>query len=424
MLDDAPPELMALLSEARFACRPDGNAALRHVHILAASVRVLHWYPNFLAGGAVANAVFGLAEAQAARGADVVIAAAESSAPLMYGPLSPTLARIHAWRPRWSVAGLGAQRRGMDVEERSRLVTLAPDVVHVHAEFNLDNFWAPRLFRCPLVLSPHGAFNPVVLTKTRRLAKRAYALVAMRRLYRHVTFHALSPLEREHIEAFVPNAHTYCVPQGPGPLVELHDPPAHRRDPSSAVEFITVGRLDVYTKGLDLLLSAFAAALRSRPASATLTLVGPDWNAGRARLEAQAQELGILDYVHFTGAVLPAAVGALLANAGAYVQASRHEGLSLSVTEALLAGKPTIMTNVNGSAAYREVVSLPHVRVVTPATDQLTAAIIEFVDESSQLAVEGQRARPGLSTFFSWERVAQVHLEKYADLAAVKLGHG
>jgi glycosyltransferase involved in cell wall biosynthesis len=379
-------------------------------------VRVLHWYPNFLAGGAVANAVFGLAEAQAAHGADVVIAAAESSVPLMYGPLRPQGARVHSWRPSWAIRGIGAQRRGMKNDERRRLMNLAPDVVHIHAEFNLDNFWAPRLFSCPLVLSPHGAFNPVVLVKTRRWTKRAYALVATRRLYRHVTFHALSLFERDHIEALVPNARTYCAPQGPGPLVDLGGTPPQPFDSSSTVEFITVTRLDVYTKGLDLLLPALSTALRSRPNSAMLTLVGPDWNGGRARLEAQAEGLGILDRIRFSGAVPPAAVGVLLANASAYVQASRHEGLSLSVTEALLAGKPTIMTNVNGAAAYDEVASLPHVRIVAPESDQLATAMIEYIDEIHQLAVEGQRARPALSNLFSWTRVAQLHLEKYAEL--------
>jgi glycosyltransferase involved in cell wall biosynthesis len=387
-------------------------------------VRVLHWYPNFLAGGAVSNTVLGLAEAQASHGADVVIASAESTASEVYGRLDPQQAYVHSWRPSWSVRGVGAQRRGISHEERRRLVRLAPDVVHVHAEFNLDNFWAPRLFSCPLVLSPHGAFNPVVLTKTRRWAKRAYRWVATHRLYKHVTFHALSPLELGHIEAFVPNARAYCAPQGPGPLVDFREPTAHPIGSTSAVEFITVSRLDVYTKGLDLLLAAFQKTLLARPARATLTVVGPDWNGGRARLEAQAQSLGISDAIRYTGSVPAAAVGGLLANASAYVQASRHEGLSLSVTEALVAGKPTIMTNVNGAAAYDEVASLLQVGVVTPAIDDLSNAMIGFIDDIAVLSAEGLRTRPALLDFFSWSRVAELHLSQYAELRRIVSSSG
>src|SRR5437868_8134387 len=84
-----------LTSEARTSRRPstrDRERPLRacgtadriasRIHRLASPVgcdvlRVLHWQPSFLAGGAVANSVVDLAVAEARAGAEVVIAAAD-----------------------------------------------------------------------------------------------------------------------------------------------------------------------------------------------------------------------------------------------------------------------------------------------------------------------------------------------------------
>src|SRR5207248_2554305 len=67
------------------------------------------------------------------------------------------------------------------------------------------------------------------------------------------------------------------------------------------IRLVSVGRLDVYTKGLDILLDAFAAARASAPVE--LTVVGPDWNGGRAELERRAASLGLDGSLRFTGAL-------------------------------------------------------------------------------------------------------------------------
>jgi glycosyltransferase involved in cell wall biosynthesis len=379
-------------------------------------MRVVHWAPGFLAGGAVANSVVGLAEAQARSGADVIIAAAEVDKLHVYGEPTLELSTIARWKPTWVITRFGLQLRGLGASNRRKLACLNPDVVHIHGEFNPDNCWPPYLFPCPLVVSPHGAFNPVVLTSGQRHMKRAYINVAQRLLYRRSTFHALSPLEAKHIAAAVRGSRIYCVPQGPGSPIDPTSPPRPRHTESAVVEFVTICRLDVFTKGLDLLLEAFARTVAARPCRAALKLIGPDSRGGRATLEEQARRLEVADRVCFTGVVAASEIERHLANASAYIQASRHEGLSLSVTEALLAGKPTIMTSANGASAYAEVVSLPHVSVVEPDVKQLTAAMVDFIDHIAELEEAAVKTRHGLSQFFSWDRVARAHLHEYAEL--------
>lgn len=59
------------------------------------------------------------------------------------------------------------------------LRAMQPDGVHAHGEFNPDNWWAPRLWDCPIILSPQGAFHPTV--RARRPWEKLYISVGLLR---------------------------------------------------------------------------------------------------------------------------------------------------------------------------------------------------------------------------------------------------
>jgi len=125
-----------------------------------------------------------------------------------------------------------------------------------------------------------------VLQKSRALGKRAYLPLARRLLYSKLAaIHALSPDESRDVHTALGDRSVYTVPQG-GNVRVRPAPETERR--GGPLRLVSVGRLDVFTKGLDILLDAFAAARASAPVE--LTVVGPDWNGGRAELERRAAE--------------------------------------------------------------------------------------------------------------------------------------
>ena len=379
-------------------------------------MRVLHWYPNFFAGGGVANAVLGLAVSQARLGAEVAVAAATPSGPPLYETMSGGGAvTLVEWRPRWTVRAQGCLLRGVPHDAARRLQAAAPDVVHIHGEFNPDNFWVPRLFTCPVIVSPHGTFHPEVIRKSRRAAKRVYLAAARRMLYRRVgAFHALSAFEAEYVRRLVPGGRVYCAPQGPNVLAAAVATGERPRPWDGAVRLAFVGRLDIYTKGLDLLLEAFADAGRRVPgAGLELMLVGPEWRGSLTWLQRRAQVLGVAPRVRFAGALTASQVAAALREADVYIQLSRHEGFPLSVSEALLVGKPAILSAAVGPVAYAEIAALPHVRVVPPSAQEAADAVVEFVRRLPELQQAAERSLPEVREFFSWERAARLHLEAY-----------
>ena len=101
-----------------------------------------------------------------------------------------------------------------------------------------------------------------------------------------------------------------------------------------------VGRLSP-EKGQRVLLSAFGEVASRHPA-ARLLLIGD--GEERARLEAQARELGIGAATRFLG--MRADVPALIAACDVVVLPSHHEGLPLVLLEAMAAGKAVVATAV------------------------------------------------------------------------------
>ena len=387
-------------------------------------MHVLHWFPNFSAGGGVANSVYSLGAAQSAVGADVSIVSLPHDDPV-YGPLAsnPELALT-----RWEGTAFGHGRMGLHVPSRAtrrELRELGPDIVHIHAEFNPDNWWPPRLWSCPIVLSPHGAFHSAVVERRAR-RKASYIAVARRALYRRVSrFHALSPAEQSDIVGALPTARTYVVPQGPSPAVtkllsentgvaaaDLKD------DQSRPVRLLFLGRIDVQVKGLDILVEALARAFHEGgdERAATLTLVGPDRGQGAARLRALAAGLGVGHLVEIREHVPQAEIPALLQDCDVYVQLSRNEGSPLSLNDALALGKPAIVSNRIGTISCDEIKTLAHVVAVEPTPTEAARAITDVLTNVGNLRRLAHEAHPRVRAFLSWERAADRHLELYSAL--------
>lgn len=372
-------------------------------------MRIVHWYPNFLGGGGVANAVLGLATAQAELGHDVQVVAAEPRNAPLYEPMDVDGVQLTTFRERRRVQRAGLRLRLLEPADKERLRALAPDAVHAHGEFNPDNLWAVRLFDAPAFLSPQGAFHPVVLQKSRRLGKHAYLPVARRFLYsRLAALHVLSPDEARDVRAALGDLPVYTAPQGGNVRVK---PFARRGTTGGPVRFVSVGRLDVYTKGLDVLLESFAASRATAPVE--LTVVGPDWNGGRRALEDRAAELGLAESVRFTGPLPGAEVAHELRRGDVYVQLSRHEGLPLAVTEALAAGKPAVLSSAIGTCSIPEVQRFRHVIVTEPNAHAATSALARAARSIDELRAAAEESADDVAELFSWRRIAQLHVDRY-----------
>jgi glycosyltransferase involved in cell wall biosynthesis len=388
-------------------------------------MRVLHWFPNYFHGGGVANAITGLATAQAERGDAVAIAGVRDDVEPMYGEQEQHAAvTLLAWQPAVTMRVGTLTVRPPAPAARRMLRDWKPDVVHVHAEFAPDNFWATSVFRCPILLSFHGALHPEVFAKGRAAQKHLYLAAAQRTLYRRVArFVALCPAEAADIERVLPERAVDTIPLGPGRHVACMAAHGGPNEPGTArargIAIVSVGRLDVYTKGLDLLVAAFAKAKAELGgALGHLTFVGPDWLDGRRALEDQVRRAGLCASVSFAGGVAVADVARYLADADMYVQLSRHDAFPLSVVDALACGMPSVLSSAIGTTSYPEVAAMPSVRITEPDVDAAASALTQLVAEYRNGAFTRADAAADARRLFAWDRIADAHDAAYRAAAS------
>ncbi len=281
------------------------------------------------------------------------------AAPRLPGPLGHLAFLLHAWR---------TSRR------------LRPDLVWSEDPLTagLAAWCAARRARCPLVIAVRGdllRLNRVRWSWLNRAVQQALTLFLIRRADRvRVVFQRLGA----DLRAIGLPAEKVVVLASPTDLSRFDpEPPRGRRAAWRArlgwdeqqVGVLFVGSLNA-TKGLDLLLDAFAAAHRDEPAL-RLGLIGD--GPLRHELETRAARLGVAAAVTFAGSVGHDEVPAVLAAADALALTSRDEGLPRAAVEAAAMERPLIITDVGGCA--ETVVDGVSGYLVAPATDSIATAL-------------------------------------------------
>lgn len=158
--------------------------------------------------------------------------------------------------------------------------------------------------------------------------------------------------------------------------------------PSDAVVFICVANMTP-KKNHAMLIQAFDCAADRCEQDIRLVLVGQDATEGGA-LRAQAQSLKNSAAIVFWGQH-PCATD-LMYEADVFVLASNHEGLPISLLEAMSVGLPSIVTCAGGMRAV--VGDNCGVAIDIGARDQLTDAVVSLAgDRDARCAMGGQAKR-------------------------------
>jgi glycosyltransferase involved in cell wall biosynthesis len=179
------------------------------------------------------------------------------------------------------------------------------------------------------------------------------------------------------------------------------------------VRVVFVGRLHPQ-KGLDVLLEAFRAVLESAPERRwRLSVLGD--GPLRARLEAQAERLGLGGAVEFCGAV--GDVPARLLSSDIFVLPSQAEGMSNALLEAMAHGLPVVATRVSGNVDLIED-GVNGLLVAPGEPAELARALRRLGDDGELRARLGRAARAAIEAGFSMTAVAAEYLRLYRALHA------
>lgn len=219
-----------------------------------------------------------------------------------------------------------------------------PDILHFHSGFIPRSTsiakWARRQ-SIPYAVTPNGNCSVKLLQRRPAFKIPYWYMFEKPYLDRAAFIHAVGDRRQiEHLKVCAPIVDAQngidlnALPSASNASLILERLPhwANRKI------FLFIGRLDVRQKGLDLLMSGFALAVRDG-LDACLLLVGPDWQNGRRTLEKLQQSLQLERSVFFWGASYGHEKFDLLKGADFFVHPSRWEGMSFSVIEAMACRK-------------------------------------------------------------------------------------
>lgn len=188
------------------------------------------------------------------------------------------------------------------------------------------------------VLTAHGAYNRVAMQKSALRKKIYYRLFEKKMLQTCRKIHCIGESEVAGLHALLPEAPTVLIPYG----YDLGTTEPVNAGPQEKMIFGFVGRLDIYTKGLDLLLDAYEA-FSQKTKAAELWIVGD--GAGRSFLEKEIAARRLEEKVLLLGSKFGQEKTELLQQMHVFVHPSRNEGLPISVIEAAGFGIPCLVSS-------------------------------------------------------------------------------
>ncbi len=172
--------------------------------------------------------------------------------------------------------------------------------------------------------------------------------------------------------------------------------------------WVVVGRIDRH-KGIDRLLDALVHLK-----DVELIAIGPDAGS-RAELEALAERLGLSGRVRFVGEVRPSELPDWFSEAELAVFPSRHEAFGIAVVEAMAAGCPVAVSDIDAHRALVE--------------EGRTGFVIDFSQPAwaaARLAVASASKGVGLAAreaalAHGWDRRVEDWNEAYVELLGRRL---
>lgn len=290
------------------------------------------------------------------------------------------------------------------------------DIIHVHNVYGPGSwaYYFNRIFkRTPIVGTPHGddvQIKPQINYGV-RLSRKADKIVR-RNLNAFKLITAVSPFIRKDLEEIVPNPlRIRDVPNGvwTGIFKERINKSEIRKKygiPFDSLALISVGR-NHPCKGYDFAIEAIAK-LKAYYNSFVYILVGRNMSAVIER----AKLLGVSELLITPGELSMEKVAELFKVSDIFVSPSIIESFGLTTLEAMSAGLPSVVTNVDGN---RNIVASEWSKIVLPGdSHELEEAVKYLIENPSVRNNMGIMARKE-ALKYNWPGIAKKYIEVYRE---------
>ncbi len=285
-----------------------------------------------------------------------------------------------------------------------------PDMVVFHSVYKPVFIRLAKEFqkkRIPYVIVPHGSLTKVAQKKS-RLKKWIGNLLLFHSFVKKAT--ALQFLsEKEQKES----SFNGCKIIGTnGITMPSFCKESFRHD---AIKFVYIGRLDIYYKGLDLLLEAMQCNREfMQKHSAKLYIYGPNTSEGCIGIKSMIVERNLQDIVILNPGVFGEEKEKVTLDADIFIQTSRSEGMPLGILEALSYGVPCLITEGTGLG---DMVRCYHAGWVAETNvESISKMMITAIESREDWERKSANARTLVKENFDWETITEKVIQSYKEL--------
>jgi glycosyltransferase involved in cell wall biosynthesis len=232
-------------------------------------------------------------------------------------------------------------------EFKKKLVDIKPDIIHLHSVYNPHNIiiskWAREL-GVPYVTTPHGGMNKEMQKKNKFIKLIYKHLFELPYTNNADLVHSVG--DYSDIIKYGVKSRVITIPNGIE-LPNINSPKelVHRYPILENKKVFTfLGRIDIYIKGIDLLLESFSIA---NIKNSILLLIGPFQSTNdKTKLMHIIKKHNLEKKILLTGPVFGSQKYQLLDLSDIYIQLSRTEaGSPHSVLEAMSVGLPCFVSH-------------------------------------------------------------------------------
>lgn len=187
------------------------------------------------------------------------------------------------------------------------------------------------------VITPHGSYNEIAMKKSRFIKKFYFKWFEKKVITNAGKIHCIGESEIDGLHTLQRTDKTVLIHYG---FEKIQSDPKTIYAKKTMI-FGFVGRLDVYTKGLDILIDGFAAFSKQYPES-KLWIIGD--STEKENLHQQIKQNNLEHCVELMGSKFGDEKNDLIRKMDVFLHPSRNEGLPVAVIEAAAFGKPCIVT--------------------------------------------------------------------------------
>jgi len=176
-----------------------------------------------------------------------------------------------------------------------------------------------------------------------------------------------------------------------------------------------LGRIEVYQKGLDVLLKAFEAVTKAHP-EIKLKLAGPINKKNKKKLDSIIERRQLGNQIEFAGVVSGKEKFDILSHCLFVCMPSRYEGWPIVAIEAAACRKPVIGSNIPG---LKDVVKDGETGLlVEPENpEKLSEAVIYLIEDATLRRTLGENGRKWAKNF-TWDKLALLQEKFYLEVVS------